>query len=1085
MGTVYLGEHLLLHRKYAVKVLLPELTRHGNFLTRFYDEGRVMAGMDHPNIVKVHNMGCQDGLYFLSMDYIEGPEGKPLTLMDVLKAGGRLPEEKVREWSLQILEAMVYAHGQGVMHRDIKPANILIDKDGNVKLADFGLAKAIGEKQILSLIHKSIQQPRLWEENLDKSLGEMPTQALAGSTAHSSATALLGSYDYMAPEQRGEVSKTIDSRADIYAFGVLLYQMLTGRRPAGRAKAVVELVPGASPKWDAIVDRCLEHQPDDRFASAKDIIRELQGVFRKSQRGWLVAAGIAAVLCIVAFGWIALGDKSHPPVGSTEENAHSPRREDGGLGPSFVLLEKRKRANEVWQEIKNLPSRQGLDEDIRAAGRTYKNAVESFAEKQYKDALNNYNDFEREQASILTRWSNLLRKAQSAKAGAERVLREINEIPKIQGVAQVVVQVEATFAKARELHDKKQIREALGQYDKFQKQAGLAKIELSKILSQQAREAVLARSLAEKKLKQIQNIDRGQGFAPLLDRAETIYRQAGRLLEKQDCRTAETMFGDVANQVDEILARQEQRNFALETKKGTRNIRSQARQAKTEANAISAWNAGEDIYQKAHLAFQKGNFDEAKALWNKAYKEFLDATNIAKRQERRRAAKKEFDDRYSHCDKSHVKNYAKPQWKKLQKAVLHIESVSEKDKAGLYRGALLQLNEVLSIASANKKRYEYLCSEAEGIYDKTPKALGRLTKENARELRLASKHLTQASTIKNLDESAMQIRQKIRTLIKNWENRYRRYRIKKTLTAKDCHTSGIGAVAWSPTGRYYASGGLQDKRVFITDTSRNHRMQLDAKDWVFSLRFAPDESVLAGACDKRIVLWNPATGRKTREIRGHESIVGSLVFLPDNRRIASASLDKTLRMWDSHSGTKLWEQRHPEGCNYVACSPDGKYVASSSLDKIIRIWMAEDGKLVREIKGLPDIACVLAFSKNSRYLLSLCKSGVYKWDMNNGKKVQTILAAHDKNITTGAISSSGNWVAVGVVSGKAIFDNISKWLVKAPGRIETWDLRTGEKLQEFFGVNTNIISAMSFSPDDKNIISGSWDNTVSLWNTNE
>ena len=149
MGEVYLARHELMGLTRAVKVLPAELARDPDFVSRFRDEARVMAELRHPHIVQVHEMDCREGKYFLAMDYIPGPSGRPRNLRSLLAAqpDARLSEDQALTWAIQIANALAYAHKRGVVHRDIKPANTLIDGDGSVKLTDFGLAKAVGGAQ--------------------------------------------------------------------------------------------------------------------------------------------------------------------------------------------------------------------------------------------------------------------------------------------------------------------------------------------------------------------------------------------------------------------------------------------------------------------------------------------------------------------------------------------------------------------------------------------------------------------------------------------------------------------------------------------------------------------------------------------------------------------------------------------------------------------------------------------------------------------------------------------------------------------------------------------------------------------------
>jgi sulfatase modifying factor 1 len=292
MGEVWLGENVHTKLRYAVKLLPQEATRDRNFVARFFDEGRLMAQLEHRYIVRVHHVGHDEksARYYLVMDYVEGPQGRPQSLHEVLAASpdSRLPEAKARAWAAQVAEALAFAHGQGVVHRDIKPANIMIDKSGNARITDFGLAKAVGEEFVRTQIHQSIQlSMRGTPRQVQQSLGDQPTISPDDSKASHRTTAesLLGTYDYMSPEQRGDLPGVqVGPASDIYSFGVMLYRMLTGRRPSGMAEAPSRLVRGLSAKWDMIVARCLRHDPHGRYADGAELLAALERLMRKGSR---------------------------------------------------------------------------------------------------------------------------------------------------------------------------------------------------------------------------------------------------------------------------------------------------------------------------------------------------------------------------------------------------------------------------------------------------------------------------------------------------------------------------------------------------------------------------------------------------------------------------------------------------------------------------------------------------------------------------------------------------------------------------------------------------------------------------------
>ncbi|WP_197455132.1 serine/threonine-protein kinase [Stieleria varia] len=261
MGAVYLGRQLSLDRPVAIKILPPQIAQRPGFRERFAREGRALARLNHPNIVAVHDFGQAGPYAMLVMELVEGAN-----LREVL-AQGRLSQMEALEIIPQLCDALSYAHGEGVVHRDIKPENLLFDARGRLKITDFGLAKLLSSKS-LSDGH---QQP----SDEEVSSAPDPTQGIVG-TLH-----------YMAPEQL-ENPGSVDHRADIYAIGVVFYEMLTGELPIGRfqppsqvrAKGQSEGPPTVTidVRLDEVVLRSLEKKPERRYASASDVRHDIDEI---------------------------------------------------------------------------------------------------------------------------------------------------------------------------------------------------------------------------------------------------------------------------------------------------------------------------------------------------------------------------------------------------------------------------------------------------------------------------------------------------------------------------------------------------------------------------------------------------------------------------------------------------------------------------------------------------------------------------------------------------------------------------------------------------------------------------------------
>ncbi|MDZ4401673.1 protein kinase [Prosthecobacter sp.] len=302
MGAVYKARQRSLDRVVAVKLLSVHETAGGlDFAARFKVEAQAMARLSHPNIVPVHDFGeTGDGQLFYVMEFIEGDD-----LAKRIEAGGKLPPEEALRIALAVCDALVCAHGQGVVHRDIKPSNILVGRDGHVKVADFGLAK--------------IDDP-----------------ATASLTLSNTS---MGSQGYAAPEVFSKAG-TADHRADIYSLAVLIYEMLTGDLPRGMFKLPSEKVPGLDPRFDALICKAMEEEREERQQSVRELREELAAIHvplelslvraagksherdlspavisRMGRRlNWrrVVLAGTTAAAVVVAAVWFALDQSKQP-----------------------------------------------------------------------------------------------------------------------------------------------------------------------------------------------------------------------------------------------------------------------------------------------------------------------------------------------------------------------------------------------------------------------------------------------------------------------------------------------------------------------------------------------------------------------------------------------------------------------------------------------------------------------------------------------------------------------------------------------------------------------------------------------------
>jgi eukaryotic-like serine/threonine-protein kinase len=286
MGEVYRARDPRLGREVAIKVLPTYFCRDQDRLRRFEQEARAAGALNHPNVLAVYDVGTHDGAPYLVTELLEGA-----TLRDRI-AGGALPLRKATEYAAEVAHGLAAAHDKGIIHRDLKPENIFVCRDGRTKILDFGLAKLTAP-----------EAGDATSTNLD--LREQTGEGM-----------VLGTAGYMSPEQvRGEKA---DARSDVFSFGVVLYEMLSGQRAfpgasaADRASAILKEDPpelratgkNIPAAMERIVRHCLEKSPEERFQSARDLGFHLETVLTDSEPSGPAATPIAGKKKALPLGWI-------------------------------------------------------------------------------------------------------------------------------------------------------------------------------------------------------------------------------------------------------------------------------------------------------------------------------------------------------------------------------------------------------------------------------------------------------------------------------------------------------------------------------------------------------------------------------------------------------------------------------------------------------------------------------------------------------------------------------------------------------------------------------------------------------------
>jgi serine/threonine protein kinase/Tol biopolymer transport system component len=297
MGEVYRARDSVLKREVAIKLLPPFVSQDPDRLHRFEQEAQAAAALNHPNILAVHQFGVFEGVPYLVSELLEGG-----TLRQLL-GRGPMPVRKAIDYGVQIAHGLSSAHEKGIVHRDLKPENLFVTKDGRIKILDFGLAKLM--------------------QHQPEPDGTAPTM-----THQTDPGMVMGTVGYMSPEQvRG---KTVDHRSDIFAFGAILYEMLTGKRAFQRSTSaetmtailnddppgISQLAPTTPPGLQRVLHRCLEKSPEQRFHSASDLAFALEALSDSGNSAvvantkdsgsrwvWVGAAGAVIVFAALLIVW--------------------------------------------------------------------------------------------------------------------------------------------------------------------------------------------------------------------------------------------------------------------------------------------------------------------------------------------------------------------------------------------------------------------------------------------------------------------------------------------------------------------------------------------------------------------------------------------------------------------------------------------------------------------------------------------------------------------------------------------------------------------------------------------------------------
>jgi eukaryotic-like serine/threonine-protein kinase len=1015
MGAVFMAQQTQPVKRLVALKLIKLGMDTKQVLARFEAERQALALMDHPNIAKVLDAGTTDsGRPFFVMELVKGV---PITRFCDER---QLSPRQRLELFIPVCQAIQHAHQKGIIHRDIKPTNVLValyDDRPVPKVIDFGVAKATGQQ--------------LTDASLMTGFG-----------------GIVGTPEYMSPEQAQLNQLDIDTRSDVYALGVLLYELLTGTTPIDRKR----LGQGALFEILRIVREEDPPRPSARL-STSDALASIAAT-RKTEPARL------AKLMRGELDWIVMKclEKDRARRYETANGlAHDLERyladEPVEACPPSSTYRLRKLAGKYKKALATAAAFVVL----LAAGAAISTLLAVWATSAEHEAnrLRIASDEAKQEAL------NAERKALDAKAEADKQRDEARVTAYASGMqlAQRAWE-ENNVVRARELLEEVP-KEAAGRRLRGFEWYYLSRLCHSEKLTLKGHSgAVMSVSLSPD----------GQRLASgSLDGTVKIWDSA---TGKELLTFKETVGG-----VWSVAFSPDGRRVASAGWDNMMRIWDSATRQELFALEGHAFAVTSVAFSPNGLHLASGSGDDAVKIWDIATgKEIFSLkghagqiNGVAFSPDGRRVASGSAD-----------------------KTVKIWDIATRKELFSLSHAGM-----VLCVAFSPNGHYLASGSgdDMVKIWDSvTGKELlahnGHASQSNSAGFGPAGRHLASGSWGE---------------VMRTWGPTF-----DKELLALKGHAPRIDGVAFSPTGLRLASGN-GDSSVTIWDTATGQLFDLKGHaDAVTSVAFSPDGQRLASASDDTTVkIWDCATSGELFDLKGHAKAVTSVAFSPDGRRLASASYDNTLKLWDSGTGQELFALKGGVGpVASVAYSPDGHRVASGSWDNTVKIWDGATGKELLSLNGHARAVNSVAFSPDGKRLASGSEDETVKlWESSTGKELFSA-NGHARGVTGVAFSPDGQRVASGSrdntvkiwdsTSGKELSslrghaDQVLSVAFSPDGErlasggndrsVKIWESSTGKELFDLKGHAASVASVV-FSPDGHRLASASHDNTVRIWDS--